>query len=157
MVEHLNPHPEGKAWTALCPGCIEELRRQQEQAGQMSFDDLSSAAGRQHSARNTVQPGLRVGGYLSIQQRFEEWLETNAGRIVYREFIRRARALVLTGWRHYSHKAIIETIRYDVNVRIGPNDGGFKINDHYSSRIVRRAMAQYPELDGFFEVRELRA
>lgn len=107
-------------------------------------------------ARNTVLPGLRIGRFLTIQERFEEWLDTDDGRIVWRQFIARARALRDRGWKHYSHKAIIETIRYDRDIKVGP-ENGFKINDHYTSRIARRAMAAYPDLDGFFEVRELRA
>jgi hypothetical protein len=107
-------------------------------------------------ALELTQPGIRHGRYLTIQQRFHEWLGTPDGRLVYRELVDRAMRLRRQGWRHYSHKAIIETIRYDRNVQVGP-DAGFKINDHYTSRLGRKAMAEYPDLDGFFEVRELRA
>jgi hypothetical protein len=111
---------------------------------------------RQLSMESILQPGLRPGRYLSIQERFEEWIATSDGWTVYCELIYRARILQSRGWRHYSHKAIIESIRYDRDVQVGPEDG-FKINDHYTSRLVRRAIAEYPELDGFFELRELRA
>ena len=33
----------------------------------------------------------------------------------------------------------------------------FKLNDHFHSRYARTIMKQYPELEGFFELRELRA
>jgi hypothetical protein len=92
----------------------------------------------------------------SIQQRFDEWMLTRDGYLVYSELVLRALALRKRGWRHYSHKAIIETIRYDRNIQVGPEDG-FKINDHYASRLVRRAIAEYSDLDGFFETRELRS
>lgn len=105
---------------------------------------------------NVNLPGLRVGRHLTIQQRFEEWLATRDGQLVYGEVIARALLLRERGWTHYSHKAIIESIRYDHNIRVGP-EAGFKINDHYSSRIARRLMTEYPSLDGFFETRELRA
>lgn len=109
-----------------------------------------------HPERNVSQPGLRVGANLTIQQRFEEWLETTDGQEVYWLLVKRARRLLRNGWKHYSHKAIIETIRYDRDVKVGP-ENGYKINDHYSSRLARRAMAQYSYLDGFFEVRTLKA
>ena len=111
----------------------------------------------QDAARsNTVLPGLRIGRLLTIQQRYDEWRETEDGRLVFRELCDRAWTLREAGWKHYSHKAIIETIRYDRAIKVGPS-GGFKINDHYSSRLVREAIAVWPELDGFFETRELRA
>ncbi len=33
----------------------------------------------------------------------------------------------------------------------------FKINDHYLSRYARKLMEEHPELDGLFELRELKA
>jgi len=114
---------------------------------QLSLDSIEA---------NVDQPGLRVGRYLSIQERYREWRGTDDGDTVFREVVDRATRLQARGWRHYSHKAIIETIRYDRAIHVGP-DGGFKVNDHYSSRIAREVMAKYPHLAGFFEVRELRA
>lgn len=91
-----------------------------------------------------------------IQARFEEWMGTRDGRLVYGELVRRALLLRRRGWRHYSHKAILETIRYDASIEAGP-EAGYKINDHYASRLVRKVMDEQPELRGFFETRELRA
>lgn len=92
----------------------------------------------------------------TIQERFDEWIASADGRLVYSELVRRALSLRDRGWRHYSHKAILETIRYDSAIRVGP-DNGFKINDHYASRLARLAVDEYPELAGFFELRGLRA
>lgn len=118
---------------------------------QLSLDEAAL-----HSTRNITQPGLRVGRYLTIQERYEEWRVTTDGRLVFYELRRRALTLHDRGWRHYSHKAIIETIRYDRNIKVGP-DNGFKINDHYTSRLAREVMDSTPALRGFFEVRELRS
>jgi hypothetical protein len=123
---------------------------------QLSLPEPDSEAGRRHSARNIDRGGLRVGGYLTIQERFDEWLETPEGRSVYGLVRFRALALKARNWKHYSVKALVEAIRYDRDVKLGPTDGGFKINDHFSSRMARRVMAEVPELDGFFEVRVLR-
>ena len=111
---------------------------------------------RRSRANDVVQQGLRHGRFLTIDQRFAEWIKTRDGQVVYLELVDRAQRLWRAGWRHYSHKAIIETIRYDQNVSVGP-DAGFKINDHYSSRLARKVMADCPNLDGFFEIRELRS
>lgn len=113
----------------------------------------------EHSTGNeqwVVQQGLRPGRHLTIQERFEEWLATPDGVTVYHELVLRAKRLQQAGWRHYSHKAIVESIRYDRNIHVGP-EAGFKINDHYTSRLARLVMEENFELDGFFEIRELRA
>lgn len=103
-----------------------------------------------------VSPGLRHGRYLTIQERFDEWLASPDGQLVYDEVVVRATRLRDRGWAHFSVHAIWESIRYDHSVRVGPEDG-FKLNDHYTSRMARRVMADWPALDGFFEVRGLRA
>lgn len=35
--------------------------------------------------------------------------------------------------------------------------GEFKLNDHYTSRYVRKLIAEFPQFDGMFELRVLRA
>lgn len=107
-------------------------------------------------ARNVSIPGLRAGRHLTIQQRFEEWLLTPDGLLVYGEVVARANRLASRGWTHFAIGALWESIRYDHSVRVGP-ESGFKLNDHYRSRMARRVMLDYPMLDGFFETRELRA
>lgn len=92
----------------------------------------------------------------SIQDRFEEWLGTPDGRLVYQECRQRAHALRGRGWRHFAIGAIWESVRYDRAIRVGPEDG-YKLNDHYRSRMARLLMDTEPELAGFFETRELRA
>ena len=116
----------------------------------MTLDDWAAR-------QNIDRPGLRPDGRtLSIQERFEEFLATPDGRLVHDELVRRAGVMRDRGWKHYSAKAIIETIRYDANMHVGP-DGGFKVNDVYTSRLVRRVIAEHPELEAFFELRELRS
>jgi hypothetical protein len=121
---------------------------------QLSLED--AALDRFAASETTVLPGLRVGRLLTIGERYAEWRATPDGRLVFDEMRRRARGLRERGWTHYSHKAIIETIRYDRAVAVGPANG-FKINDHFASRLARELMADYPDLAGFFETRELRS
>lgn len=59
-----------------------------------------------HVERNVDRPGLRVGRYLTLQERFAEWLDTEDGATVYRETVRRAIALKARGWDHFGIAAI---------------------------------------------------
>lgn len=108
-------------------------------------------------ANNVHLAGLRPNGrFLSIQERFDEWMATEDGRIVAERIGREALDMRAHGWKHYGVKPLWEIARHDGNLRVGPN-GGFKLNDHFTSRLARWLMAQYPELEDFFELRELRA
>lgn len=104
-----------------------------------------------------TRPGLRDDGrVLTIQERFDEWMETDDGRKVYAHIRDRALDLRRRGWEHFAVGCLWETARYDSHLRAGPT-GGYKLNDHFRSRIARVLMTQEPELDGFFEIRELKA
>lgn len=120
----------------------------------MTLDQLTlEDAARRH---NVAVAGLRVGRHLSIAERYAEWRATPDGETVFREVRERALRLRAAGWRHYSHKALIESVRYDRHVQVGP-DSGFKVNDHYAAHLGREVMASDTRLSGFFEVRGLRA
>jgi hypothetical protein len=95
---------------------------------------------------------------LDPQQEFEAWLTSDDGKTVYREALRRALLLKGRGYHHYSIDAICHAIRFDAGVRVGPDADGYKINDHITSRLSRRLMADVPELGEppFFKVRPLR-
>lgn len=95
----------------------------------------------------------------SIDDRYYAWRQTTDGRSVFREVLTRAIRLRARGWKHYSVKALIEAIRYDADVRLGPPVDGspFRINDHYSSRLAREAMTADLSLRDFFETRGLRS
>ncbi len=116
---------------------------------QLVLDDL-------HTQRNVSLPGLRVGAHLNIQERFEEWLETDDGRFVHAYVRTQALMLWRRGWMHYGIAALWEAARFSRDVQVGPN-GGFKLNNNFRSRLARRLMAEVPELDGFFEIRRLTA
>lgn len=89
----------------------------------------------------------------SIDQRFAEWLEANP--TVFQEFVD-----IALKWKHEGHDrwsadAILAVIRWRRMELKG--DSGFRCNDHFTSRLSRRAMAEVPELAGFFETRELKS
>jgi hypothetical protein len=102
-------------------------------------------------------PGLRPGRYLTLQQRYEEWRATPDGQDVYDAVRRAALRLRGRGFQHYGIGALWEAARYDHALKVGPDVDGWKLNDHYRSRMARELMMREPELAGFFELRELRA
>src|SRR4051812_12291868 len=89
----------------------------------------------------------------NIQARFDEFGQEHPE--VYALFRQFAQEVRLAGHRKFSADAILHRIRweYDVNRR---RDGGFKINDHFSSRYARRLMTDDRSFVGFFETRELK-
>ena len=93
------------------------------------------------------------GDGLSLDEQFERWIAANPH--VLEEFIRRARALKRQGVARFGAKAIIEGMRYDRAIRTGGDT--FKLNNNYTSRLVRRALERAPDLEGFFELRALRS
>ena len=92
-----------------------------------------------------------------LQRRFEEWLATDDGQAVYEHVRGRALRLRRRGWRRFGMKALWEAARYDRALEVGPDAEGWKVNNNYHSRLARRLMDEEPELQGFFELRELRS
>jgi hypothetical protein len=89
----------------------------------------------------------------TIQDRFEEFHKANPR--IYDLLVRFALEVKGKGWKRYSIDAIYQRVRWHVNIETSDTD--FKINDHFRSRYARLIMSRVPELDGFFEVRELKA
>ena len=56
------------------------------------------------------------------------------------------------GHVRYSMKGIFEALRWET--RHSTNDFGLKINNNYTAFAARDLMQLYPELDGFFALRE---
>lgn len=90
---------------------------------------------------------------VTLSDQFAAWLDSPDGQHVYDEVVNRARTLRSRGWRHFGIAAIWEAIRYDWSVRVGPDAEGWKVNNNYRAFMARRVMADYPDLEGFFETR----
>lgn len=56
------------------------------------------------------------------------------------------------GFDKYSAQAIIENIRWHQHVEQGNRE--FKINNNWTPVLSRWLMKRYPDMDGFFELRE---
>lgn len=89
----------------------------------------------------------------SIQARFGEF--HSAHPEVYKELVRLAFELKERGFKHAGMKFLFERVRWFFWVERGESD--FKLNNNFHSRYARKIMAEYPELEGFFETRELKA
>lgn len=90
----------------------------------------------------------------SIDARFERFMLEHPD--VYEAFIEIALDLRRKGTRHYSADSIAHVVRWHRETS-GKGADGFKINDHFTSRFARKAMAEFPELAGFFELRRTKA
>jgi hypothetical protein len=59
--------------------------------------------------------------------------------------------IIATGRIRYSARAILHRIRWHYHIDKGIRE--FKCNDHWTPHMARWFMAQYPEHEGFFELR----
>jgi hypothetical protein len=89
----------------------------------------------------------------TIQDRFDQFHKDNPS--IYDLLVRFALEVKHSGRSRYSIDAIIQRVRWHVTIETRSSD--FKLNDHFTSRYARLIMSRVPELDGFFEVRELKA
>lgn len=93
----------------------------------------------------------------SLQERYLDWRETPNGLAVVSAVTEAALRLRRRGFRHYGIAALFEGARYTYALRVGPDAEGFKLNNNWRSRLARDLMKEYAELEGFFELRELKA
>jgi hypothetical protein len=94
-----------------------------------------------------------------IQARFEKFHGDNP--VFYRLLVKYTReavaALEAKGrGRHYGIAAVVERVRWHVNVEASGIEE-FKMPNDFRSRYARLIMKQEPDLQGVFELRELRA
>lgn len=99
-----------------------------------------------HAAVTTPQ-------HEDLDARFAEWIAANGH--VLDAFCERALEAKRAGRQRIGAKRLVEVMRWDT--RLTTNGDVFKLNNSFTSRLARAAKARYPELDGFFEERELRS
>lgn len=90
---------------------------------------------------------------MTIAERFEVFHAANPH--VARLLAEMALDLRRAGRTHYGMKALVEVLRFQYNVRTVGDV--FKLNNNYTAHYARLLMEQYPELEGFFETRQIRA
>lgn len=84
---------------------------------------------------------------------FEEFHHKNPD--VYNELVRLARQALARGRKKIGIKMIWEVVRW--NRFISTTAADFKLNNNFHSRYARRIMAQEADLQGVFELRELKS
>ncbi len=90
---------------------------------------------------------------LTIQERFEIFHKANPG--VYAWLGVQALIAYEKG-KKVSIKCLWEMLRWHLFIELDVCDD-FKLNNNYTSRYARLIMKRVPELDGYFELRELRS
>jgi hypothetical protein len=89
----------------------------------------------------------------SIQAKFEEYHRKRPE--VYQQLIGLVFDKYRNGRKFYGIGALFEELRW--YFRIEKREEDFKLNNNYRSRYVRKLIDEFPELEDFFELRELRA
>lgn len=95
----------------------------------------------------------RVATRDTIEERF--WAYHQANPAVWTYLCQFAEGALEAGFARYSIKALIERVRYHVEVEVRSSDG-FKINNDFSSRYARLLMEEGVVPAAFFELRSLR-
>ena len=88
----------------------------------------------------------------SLMDRFTAWNVENPD--IYSRFVYMARQLKAQGRTKCSARHLIEVIRWEEGK--GKTEE-FKINSDYVPIMARMLMDEYPEMDGFFEIRAIRS
>lgn len=101
-----------------------------------------------------MPPTVHVATDESIDARFERMLVEQPD--IYPEFVRLAMDIRRNGTTRYSADSICHVIRWHRDAA-GKGADGFKLNDHFTSRLARKAMAEHEALKGFFETRQTKA
>jgi hypothetical protein len=91
---------------------------------------------------------------VTIEERFREFHAANPD--VYDELVRLARRARARGHRRMGIELCFGALRWNRFMQT-TGEGGFKLNDHFTSRYARLIQAQEPDLQGFFELRTLRS
>jgi hypothetical protein len=88
----------------------------------------------------------------TLDERFKRWIEVNPHVVsCFAHFALQARE---RGQKRIGAKMIVERMRWEwLTHSIGDE---FKLNNSYTSRLVREAIRKHPSLERMFEVRRLR-
>lgn len=93
----------------------------------------------------------------SLDDQFERWAASDHGIEAIAAFTREAYKIKAAGHAHWGAKKIFEDLRFTSQHPKGSDEHGFKLNNLFTSRVVRLVVERHPELKGFFRLRELRS
>jgi len=103
------------------------------------------------------QMEFSVKGDEALPPWFLAWVHTDTGREIAGKFIKVAAAIHNRGFKHYSHWAIGNKLRWHFDMKAGPDASGYKINNNVLAYLARFAEIREPKLKGFFRLRKLGA
>ncbi len=92
---------------------------------------------------------------MSAYQKFTEFHNRNPH--VLNRLTQMAFDLKERGHRRVGIEMLFNVIRWETMMEIEDPSSLYKLNNNYKPHYARMIMETYPELDGFFEVRELKA
>lgn len=90
---------------------------------------------------------------MNIKQSFDRFHQENPA--FYQQFCRFALQLLAKGHKRLSSKLIVERIRWETMLQ--STDTDYKINNNFTPHFARKFMADFPNHDGVFETRAVRA
>lgn len=73
---------------------------------------------------------------------------------IYEGFVKFAKEAKMRGFKNYSAYSIFELMRWHTGIE---GKGEFKLSNNYRPDYARKMMAEYPEFEGFFRIKELKA
>lgn len=103
--------------------------------------------------RRKKKPSVRIGGEGTTKERFEQFHEDNPH--VYAILVNISREGKRRGISRWSIAGAFEVARYER--KFSTSDETFKIRNDFKPHYARLIMAKEPDLDGFFETREMTA
>lgn len=91
--------------------------------------------------------------YTELEKRFWDFHKDN--KHVYTALVRLARQLKDRGHKKIGMQMLFEVLRWQSMIKT--TGDVYKMNNDYASRYARLIMDSEPDLDGMFEIRELKA
>lgn len=98
-----------------------------------------------------VQP--QYAKEATIQERFEAFHAANPQ--VYEALVGLVMEMRQRGVKKYGMKGLFEILRWRYVMQTQGDE--YRLNNIYTSRYCRKMITEYPELEGFFELRELKS
>ena len=86
--------------------------------------------------------------------RYVEWLNTPEGDVIYKACLAKVKELVVAGWTKYGINSVVEAVRWDHSIKVGPKDK-FKVNNNFSPLLARTILAYNEDVPkGFFQLKK---
>lgn len=102
-----------------------------------------------------MQTQIPLGNKSPTDIKFEEFDRLNPQ--VYDELVRMTREAKSARRQKIGIQMLFEVIRWNRLINTDDVYSKFKLNNNYGSRYARKIMAENPDLEGMFELRELKS